>query len=163
MTMTATSSVPASNLRRLIVVVRPSVMHVVMPPANHSVTNYMVTWVMILDATSGDPTSTTRTPLVAAVRIVKQRVLVRLRIRVKVVVDLGLQLLGDGRSGCCCCRRRGTSGRGWYSAADWTGAVAARHGDRGRYCRCRGRSGRGLKQWRRCNVGASWRLSDRGD
>lgn len=110
-TMTATSSVPASNWRRLIVVVRPSVMHVVMPPANHSVTNYMVTWVMILDATSGDPTGTTRTPLVAAVRIVKQRVLVRLRIRVKVVVDLGLHLLGDDRYCRCstdrtapCCR-----------------------------------------------------------
>lgn len=89
-TMTATSSVPTSNLRRLIVMVRPSVMHVVMPSANHSVTNHMVPWVMILDATSGAPTSTTRAPLVAAVRIVKQRVLVRLRIRVKVVVDLGL-------------------------------------------------------------------------
>lgn len=102
-----TCPVPASNLRRLIVVVRPAVMHVVMPSTNHTVTNYVVPRVMVLDATGRhDPGTTTPTtsrarPLVAAVRIVKQRVLVRLRIRVKVVVDLGLQLVGDGRGRCC--------------------------------------------------------------
>lgn len=56
----------------------------------------MVTSVMILGATSAaNITTTLASPLIAAVRIVKHRVLVR------IVVDLGLQLLGDGRCGRC--------------------------------------------------------------
>lgn len=59
--------------------------------------------VMVLLTACGTSRSLSR-PLVATVGIVKQRVFMRLRIRVKVVVDLGLQLLGDGRRGDGCCR-----------------------------------------------------------
>lgn len=59
--------------------------------------------VMVLLTACGTSRSLSR-PLVATVGIVKQRVLMRLRIRVKVVVDLGLELLGDGRRGDGCCR-----------------------------------------------------------
>lgn len=85
---TVATSSSVSDLRRLIVVVRP-VMNVVMPSTDHSVTDDAT--VMILCATSGAPTTRGLCrPLVAAVRIVKQRVLVRLRIRVEIAVDLGL-------------------------------------------------------------------------
>lgn len=76
------------------IVVR-SMMNVVMPSADDSVTNdtMMATAtgaaVMILLAARGATRSLSR-PLVATVGIVKQRVLMRLRIRVKVVVDLSL-------------------------------------------------------------------------
>lgn len=89
---TVATSSSVSDLRRLIVVVRP-VMNVVMPSTDHSVTDdaTVMTTVMILCATSGAPTTRSLCrPLVAAVRIVKQRVLVRLRIRVEIAVDLGL-------------------------------------------------------------------------
>lgn len=90
------------------IVVR-SVLNVVMPSADDSVTyDAMVAAaaVMVLLTTGGHGASRRLSrPLVASVRIVKQRVLMRLRIRVKVVVDLGLQLLGDSRRSCGrCCR-----------------------------------------------------------
>lgn len=106
-----TASVP-DDLRRLIVVVmRSVVLHVVMASTDHAVTTNVVAnnTVMILHpatcptAAGTTSSSTARArPLVAAVRIVKQRVLVRLR--VKVVVDLGLQLVGNGCGGGSCCR-----------------------------------------------------------
>lgn len=95
----AATSVPDLR-RRIVVMVRP-VVHVVMPSTDHAVTNHVVTTtnaaatVMILHAATSGATRAGR-PLVAAVRIVKQRVLVRLRIRVQIAVDLGLQLVGDG-------------------------------------------------------------------
>lgn len=104
-TVATTTSV---SLRRRIVVMRPAVMAVMMPSTNHAMTNdsHVMTTpadVMVLGATSGAPTRGGARPLVATVRIVKKRVLVRLRIRVKVVVDLGLELVSDGRRRC---RRR---------------------------------------------------------
>lgn len=96
------------------------------------------TAVMILLTACGTSGRLSR-PLVATVGIVKQRVLMRLRIRVKVVVDLGLQLLGDGRRGCCCCRR-GSRRRCWYSAANGTRTTAGH-----RRCGGSGRSRRRLE------------------
>lgn len=92
MGVTTTSSVPDRRPHRIVV---RSVMNVVMPSADDSVTNdtMMATAtgaaVMILLTTRGTTRSLSR-PLVATVGIVKQRVLMRLRICVKVVVDLSL-------------------------------------------------------------------------
>lgn len=107
MRVSTTSTFPADRCPHRIVV--RSVVNVVMPSADDSVTyDAMVASaaVMVLLTTGGHGASRRLSrPLVASVRIVKQRVLMRLRIRVKVVVDLGLQLVGDSRRGCgCCCR-----------------------------------------------------------
>lgn len=76
----------------------------VVPSADDSVTyDAMMAAVMVL-LTARGATRSLSCPLVASVRIVEQRVLMRLRICVKVVVDLCLQLLGDCRRGRCCCR-----------------------------------------------------------
>lgn len=77
---------------------------VVMPSADDPVTNDTVMAAVMVLLTACGTSGRLSRPLVATVGIVKQRVLMRLRIRVKVVVDLGLQLLGDGHRGGCCCR-----------------------------------------------------------
>lgn len=106
MRVATTSTFPADRCPNRIVV--RSVVNVVMPSADDSVTYdaMMAAAVMVLLTTGGHgATRRLSRPLVASVRIVKQRVLMRLCIRVKVVVDLGLQLVGDSCRGCgCCCR-----------------------------------------------------------
>lgn len=101
LTVATTCSIADRCSHRIVV---RSVMNVVMPSADDPVTyDAMMAAVMVLLTACGTSGRLSR-PLVATVGIVKQRVLMRLRIRVKVVVDLGLQLLGDSRRSGCCCR-----------------------------------------------------------